>query len=190
MKFFCILCHRNGSIGGSERGFRPARVLAPAGPPRHRIQEQLHGGRVGAYLPMRSFVMEHYPDGRSGETFMSILLFIMGFIFGIFWFAVIALPLVYGFPKSIWLVFQRQLRWSTPLKYLISPFVWSIAFTLIALAALTWAPNATATVADSAAFNLASLLAIGISILRCAFSAETRTDLRADFDAFTAPYRI
>lgn len=124
------------------------------------------------------------------ETLISIILFIFGFIFGIFWFAVIALPLIYGFPKSIWLAFKRQLRWSTPLKYLISPIVWTIAFTLIVWAGITWAPNATATLTESAAFNLASLFAIGMSIFRCAFSAETRKDLRADFDIFTANYRI
>lgn len=124
------------------------------------------------------------------DTLISILLIVSGFLFGIFWFALVALPLIYGFPKSIWCALRGQLRWSTPFKYLISPIFWSIVSIFVIVAMLNWTPNVIGTLAQSAAFNLASLFAIGISALRCVFSTETRTDLRADFEAFVKPYRI
>ena len=118
------------------------------------------------------------------DFFIQAGLFVAGFVFGILWFSGIWLPLIYGLPKSLWLVLKRKLRWTTPFKYLVSPIVWSLVLVSIAWGLLEWAPNVGKLLAESGAFNLASVMAIGFSLLNCIFSKSTRADLRGDFDKF------
>ncbi len=118
------------------------------------------------------------------DFFIQAGLFVAGFVFGILWFAGGWLPLIYGLPKSFWLVLKSKLRWTTPFKYLLSPIVWSVVLVLIAWGLLEWAPNVGKLLAESGAFNLALAMAIGFSLLNCIFSKSTRADLRADFDKF------
>lgn len=116
------------------------------------------------------------------DFFIQAGLFAAGFFFGTLVFTGICLPLIYGFPKSLWLVLKRKLRWTTPLKYLVSPIVWNVVFVLIAAGLLKWAPNVAKSLAESGAFNWASLIAICLFLLSCIFSKSTRAGLRADFD--------
>ena len=120
--------------------------------------------------------------GRDMDFFIQAGLFTAGFFFGTLVFTGIWLPLIYGLPTSLWLVFKRKLRWTTPLKYLVSPIVWNVVFVLIAWGLLEWAPNVAKSLAESGAFNWASVIAIGFFLLNSIFSKSARADLRADFD--------
>jgi hypothetical protein len=118
------------------------------------------------------------------DFFIQAALFTAGFFFGTLVFAGIWLPLIYGFPKSLWLVLKGKLRWTAPLKYLVSPIVSNVVLVLIAWGLLEWAPDVAKSLAESGAFNWASVMAIGFFLLKSIFSKSTRADLRADFDKF------
>lgn len=118
------------------------------------------------------------------DFFIQVGLFTAGFFFGTLVFAGICLPLIYGLPKSLWLVLKGKLRWTTPLKYLVSPIISNVVLVLIAWGLLEWAPNVAKSLAESGAFNWASVIAIGFFLLKSIFSKSTRADLRADFDKF------
>lgn len=124
------------------------------------------------------------------DFLIAVLLFVVGVVFGIFWFAGVVLPLVYGLPKSLILASKGKLKWSMPPRYLISPIIWSTGLFLISSALLAWAPNVFNVLRESAAFNWGSIWGVGISLLSAMFSEKTRADMRADFDAFVKSARI
>lgn len=118
------------------------------------------------------------------------VLFVTGGAFGLIWFASVILPLIYGIPKSLWWVARRRLKWWTPLKYLVSPIIFSVITTLVVLISQSWMPTFAKVVFESSAFNMASLFAVLFSLSLSVFSKSTRESMQSDFESFVAPNRI
>lgn len=90
---------------------------------------------------------------------MSILLFVLGLAFGLFWFTVIPIPLLYGLPRAALWVLRGAVRSRAVLGYLITVLFW---FLLLTGFAVIW-PGAARYLADSAAFSYGSLLGVGVA---------------------------
>lgn len=119
---------------------------------------------------------------------LEIILFVIGFLFGIWYFSTVVLSLVYGFPRSLIGYFKKELRLKIAFIYLAIFFGWQIGiiifFTLIAILF----PSFFNLLYKSAGLSLGSLIGFWFSIFRAIFSEETRRDMTEDFSDFTKPY--
>ena len=112
----------------------------------------------------------------------SVLLFVLGFFLATLVFSFVVLPLVYGFPRSIYHHMRGEIPLSVALGWLFPPLFWSVLFIGISFGLVFFVPSVSAFLLSSAAFTYGQLLGLGIMILRL-FTASGRADLRADFDA-------
>ena len=61
-------------------------------------------------------------------TAIEIGLLVLGVLFGIFWFSIAILPIIYGFPRAAWWCLRKKARWRAPFAYLVAPVVWNVIF--------------------------------------------------------------
>ena len=119
---------------------------------------------------------------------LSVVLFVVGVIFGRVWFGFILLPLLYGVPKVAWQVWRRRLRPGAMIVYIFPVVLWSGIFTLVAVA-LAFVSRPTADfLRQSGAFAGGQFFGVAMGFLQMV-SREGRQDLGGDFSEATAKFR-
>lgn len=117
-----------------------------------------------------------------------VLMFPFGIATGIWVFSIILLPLIYGFPRSMWYWTKGVMSIKAPLLYLLIPIVWSIGLTIFFLVLAIWLPTVFSFLRESAGWNLGAFLGFWVSPLS-AFKKSTRQDLDADFWSFCTRFK-
>jgi hypothetical protein len=113
---------------------------------------------------------------------LSILLFGLGVALGAWWFTVIVLPLLYGFPRAVYWVFRGAVKPAAAIRYLGTVILWTAVFVFAAFVLLTVRPSAATYLYNSAAFFYGQWFGVGGSLVY-ALTSKGRADLRADFAA-------
>ena len=121
------------------------------------------------------------------SVLLDIVMFLFGWLFGFLWFFVIALPLIYGFPRALLWSARGWAKWWSPVRYLGSFFLWVAIFAGIALILTIFLPSVAAYMRDSFMLNIGSIWGVVLTAGR-AFSKSGRRDLRHDFSDFMRPY--
>jgi hypothetical protein len=62
---------------------------------------------------------------------LELFLFVAGFLLGLWYTAMLVLPLFYGVPRAVFAWFRKELRFRAVLAYLIAPLLWTVFFTAI-----------------------------------------------------------
>lgn len=119
------------------------------------------------------------------DFLIEIILFVIGFGFGIWYFGIVILPLFYGFPKALWGYFKKKLRLKASLIYLGIGIGWQIGLILIFALVETFIP-----ITESGGFIFGSLVGFWFSVLFAIFRKETKKDMVIDFQEFTKKYEI
>lgn len=109
-----------------------------------------------------------------------VLTAMLGFVIGIFLYAQLLLPLVYSFPRSLYLFYRGKLKITGVLVTLLTPVIWS--FLLIAAGFILQGifPLAITFALTNAGFNFGQWLSIAALFLNF-FSPKGREDMDADF---------
>ena len=115
-------------------------------------------------------------------------LFLLAICFGIVWFSVIALPLLYGVPRSTWWALRGRLKWRAIPAYLVSPIVWSFIFVGAAMLLEHFTPSVARYLYSSAAFFWGQWFGIILSAIRTVGAASTRKALNEDFLDFVGRF--
>lgn len=115
------------------------------------------------------------------ELVQSVLAFVLGLVIGMFLFSQLLLPLLYGLPRSIYLVLRGELRPTAILYYLVVPFVWLLVLAGVITLGFLAAPRLTEAVLSNDPFNLGGLLALVLVVLNI-FRSEGRKSMREDFE--------
>ncbi|MBL7141999.1 hypothetical protein ISS21_02870 [Patescibacteria group bacterium] len=111
---------------------------------------------------------------------IEILLLIIGFLLGVWWWSVIILPLFYGIPKSIYYIWKGLLKRTAANFYLKVLILWTIIFFVIAFALVRYFPNVSNILFESGGFAIGQLIGIIVSAWRM-LTKDGREDLSADF---------
>jgi len=119
---------------------------------------------------------------------MEIVLFILGILFGAWWFTVIILPLFYGFPRTLWFTGKGVLRLKSSLHYFFIFFVWNIIFTTLIIVLWYFSPSIVDYLYNSQGFTYGQMLGV-IGLLFRATTTGGRKDLHDDFWAAMEKYR-
>lgn len=118
---------------------------------------------------------------------MEIILFVIGALFGAWWFSVIILPIFYGLPKAIMGTVNGQLRAKSILASLVAPLLWTFLFIVIAVILLKFIPRVAYYLNGSTGFIFGQWFGI-IGSLISAFSASGRKSLKEDYCAANAKF--
>jgi hypothetical protein len=112
-------------------------------------------------------------------------LFLLGLIVGNYAYIMVFFPLFYGLPKSLWLVTKRELKWWTPLLFLLFPLAFggTLIFVVFFLDIFEM-------IATSFAYGLALHLMVGFALIRWAFSQKEKAKIRSAFERFVASNRL
>lgn len=115
-------------------------------------------------------------------------LFVLGIILAVVWFSVIALPVLYGFPRALYWALRGWARWRGAFAYLVAPLVWTIIFLGGAFAVTIFSPNAAHYLLRSGGFGVGQELGVIVCVGRAIFSKSTRLGMADDFLNFIRPY--
>lgn len=117
-----------------------------------------------------------------------LLLFPLGLVAGAWLFSVQALPLFYGFPRSMYYWSKGLLTINASFKYLGVFILWFFGLLLFLLGLAVLLPSVFQILRNSTGFGIGSLIGFWGSLLRI-FSRSGRQDLDADFQDFCRFYR-
>ena len=108
---------------------------------------------------------------------------IIGWITGVFLYAQMLLPLIYSFPRSVYLVIKGELKFLAILFSLIPPILWCLTLILAGyILATLFSSSAVRAIATNPGLNWGSLLAMLTLIFNC-FTSKGRDDMRHGYDA-------
>lgn len=116
--------------------------------------------------------------------FLSIGALLLGYVVGLFVYAQMLLPLVYGVPKSLWLFYKKQVRFMAVLSHLLTPAIWFIGIMVLGFVLQAVAPSINQFLIFNQQFNLGGLLAIAALLLNF-LTKQGRNDMAADYEQTT-----
>lgn len=141
---------------------------------------------------------ESRDTGRIGETpsasptpgipVVEAGLLFAGIFFSIWWFSVIILPIVYGFPRAFYWVARGLAKWRAPAYYLLTPVIWTIVFTATIIVLQVYWSGVVEFLRHSRGFGVGQLLGLFIAIGRAVLSKSARLDMSRDFLSFMIPH--
>lgn len=114
----------------------------------------------------------------------------LGFFLSIAYFSTVLLPIIYGFPKSLYLSLRGEMRWMAPLHYLLVALGWLIGWSVIFFVIFKFFPEFQKYSIDNDAFHFGSIIGT-VGIFHFIAMARSASDsLNEDFSAFTGRYVI
>lgn len=116
--------------------------------------------------------------------FVSIGALIFGYVVGLFVYAQMILPLVYGAPKSLWLFYKKRVRFLAVLSHLLTSAIWFTGFIVLGFVLQVIAPSINQFLIFNQEFNLGGLLAI-TSLLLNFLTKQGRNDMSTDYEKTT-----
>jgi hypothetical protein len=121
-------------------------------------------------------------------NFLEIVLFVIGTVLGLWWFSVIILPIFYGLPKLLYCILKGTLKGKALLPYLVSPVIWTVIFTGVAIILVRFMPKVSDYLYNSAGFYFGQWFGVIGGLIR-SVSKSGRHDLREDFRSSMARYQ-
>lgn len=108
----------------------------------------------------------------------------LGLFIGLFVYAQILLPILYGLPKSIWLFYKREVRFFAIISQLIPPVLWLSALFVLGFIIELIYPSLNRFLIGNPAFNLGQIFSVIALLLSFLFPAR-RADMKADYENST-----
>lgn len=121
---------------------------------------------------------------RSMEIFLNVTYLTLGFVVGLFVYAQMLLPLVYGAPRAIWLYARGEIRFMGVIAQFITPAIWVIILAVLGFLIQIFYPPLNSFFVSNVPFNIGGLLSIAVLLINF-LSKKGRADMRSDFDAST-----
>jgi hypothetical protein len=120
---------------------------------------------------------------------LEFLAFMIGFLIGLWYTAMLVLPLFYGLPKAILGYFRKELLLRAIVSYLVAPMAWILFVTLaLFIMAIFW-ERGFRFILESGSFNAGQALGSIFLVTKIILSRRTRAGLQAEFDEFVLPYK-
>jgi len=130
------------------------------------------------------------PIRRQTMTFViELLLFVTGFLLGLWYTAMLVLPLFYGVPKSLFAWFRQELQFRAVLAYLVAPFFWIVFFTAILAGMRSFWRTGFYYLRESGGFNFGDALGSLTLIANALLSKKAKANMKIEFEEFVQPYR-
>ncbi len=122
------------------------------------------------------------------QIILNIIFLIIGFIVGLFIYAQIVLPIIYGLPKSIYRFAKKQVRFMAIISMLTTPVIWLVGLGILGIIMHKFAPSIYNFVVNNGAFNLGSTLGL-LTIIANLFTKKGRADMSDDYESSIARYK-
>jgi hypothetical protein len=120
---------------------------------------------------------------------LELVLFVAGFLLGLWYTAMLVLPLFYGVPMALFAWFRKELRFRAVLVYLIAPLFWMVFFTAILVGMRSFWHGGFNYLQESGCFNAGDALGSVVLIANALLSKKAKANLKREFDEFVLPYR-
>lgn len=120
---------------------------------------------------------------------VELLLFVTGFLFGVWYTAMLVLPLFYGVPKALFACFRKELPFKAVLAYLIAPFFWTVFFTAILVGMRSFWRVGFDYLQESGGFNFGDALGSLTLITNALLSRKAQSNMKIEFEEFVQPFR-
>ena len=120
---------------------------------------------------------------------VELLLFVTGFLLGLWFTAMLVLPLFYGVPKALCACFRNELPFRAVLAYLIAPVVWTVFFTAILAGVRSFWRVGFDYLQESGGFNCGDSLGSLALIANALLSRRAQANMKIEFEEFVQPYR-
>lgn len=114
------------------------------------------------------------------EIMLGVISLTFGLIFGLYVYAQMLLPILYGLPRAIWMFIRGELRFMGVITQIITPLIWFVFFIVLGFILQAVYPPAIKYFTTDAGFFFGQLLAIVWLILNF-LSSRGRRDMREDF---------
>lgn len=123
------------------------------------------------------------------KTLLELVLFVLGFLLGLWYATMILLPLFYGIPKALVGYFRRRIALKVVFAFLVAPLLWTaLFFTAFLGLAFLW-NSAFEYLLGSRGFDLGLVVGIFALVVNALFSKKSRADMKSEFDELVLPYR-
>lgn len=123
------------------------------------------------------------------NTLLNILYVGIGFIVGLFVYAQILLPLIYGLPKTVLLFAKKKVRFAAVVSQLTTPLLWFVFFLIAGFILQSISPNTVRFLVSNPALNAGGWLAIAALLLNF-LTRKGRADMKSDFDRWIQKYYL
>jgi hypothetical protein len=110
----------------------------------------------------------------------NIISFIVGFVLGLFIYAQLVLPLLYGLPRAIWHVARGELQFRAIPAQFIAPLIWFCLLFIVGFLMGFFAPSLIQHTLGNAALNYGMQAGLVLLLLNF-FSKSGRQDMNIDF---------
>ncbi len=120
---------------------------------------------------------------------VELLLFVTGFLVGLWYTAMLVLPIFYGVPKALFAWFRKELHFRAVLAYLIAPFFWMVFFTAILAGMRSFWRTGFNCLQESGGFNFGDVLGSLTLIANALLSKQAKANMKIEFEEFVQPYR-
>lgn len=111
-----------------------------------------------------------------------------GIFLTIWWFSVMILPIVHGFPRAFYWVARGWAKWRAPFYYLLTPVIWTIVLVATAIVLAIYLPGISQYLRHSSGFGAGQFVGLFTAIGRALFSKSARLALHHDFLSFMIPH--
>lgn len=120
---------------------------------------------------------------------LELFLFVTGFLLGLWYTAMLVLPLFYGVPMALFAWFRKELHFRAVLAYLIAPLFWIVFFTAILAGMRSFWYLGFNYLQESGGFNAGDALGCLVLIGNALLSKKAKANLKSEFDEFVQPYK-
>lgn len=120
----------------------------------------------------------------------NIVLWIIGILFGIWYFSTPILTFFYGLPKALVGYFRKELKLKAALKCLAIFFGWNTLIIIFFVIIKLLFPNVSKFLEEQGGnpFSFGFLIGLGLSVWVVIFSKQAREGIALDFQNFIKPY--
>ena len=120
---------------------------------------------------------------------LEFLALMMGFLIGLWYTAMLVLPLFYGLPKAILGYFRKELLLRAAVPYFVAPIAWLLFVALVLFIMSIFWERGFRFILESGSFNAGQALGSIFWVTKVILSRRTRAGLKAEFDVFVLPYK-
>lgn len=114
------------------------------------------------------------------DTLISILYLAIGFTIGIFLYAQMLLPLIYGLPRSLYLFLKGELRFMGVVSQFITPAIWVVVLAILGFVFEWLVPWLNRFLITNIPFTVGNWIAVATLLLNF-LSSKGRVDMKEDF---------
>jgi hypothetical protein len=119
---------------------------------------------------------------------LSIIFLGVGFVIGLFIYAQIVLPIIYGLPKAVYWYTQEQVNFMAIISMLITPVIWVVGLGVLGTIMHKFSPSIYNFVVSNGSFNWGSTLGL-LAILGNMLTKKGRADMKDDYERSVARYK-